>query len=42
MAMMCPLQHAEEKKGLCLHEKMMIGIGVLALAVIVGVRIFGI
>ncbi len=35
MAAMCPLSHREEKPGLCIHEKLMLGM-FAALAVLGG------
>lgn len=29
MAAMCPIDGCKKKKGLCIHDKMMIGAGVL-------------
>ncbi len=41
MAVLCPLLHANEKKGLCLHEKMLLAIVVLFLVVTAGEKILG-
>jgi len=35
MAKMCPLDGCHDRKGLCVHEKLMIGMGVLAMLTLV-------
>lgn len=36
MAAMCPIDGCRKKKGLCLHDKMMIAMGAMGILFIVG------
>lgn len=35
MAKMCPMRGCKEKEGMCIHEKMMIGLVVIIVLVII-------
>ena len=39
MAKMCPMSGCKDKPGMCIHEKMMLGLGVIIVIVIV-VKLF--
>jgi hypothetical protein len=42
MAMMCPLEGCKAKHGMCGHEKMMLGIAILAVVAVVAAKLSGV
>lgn len=40
MSLMCTLKGCKEKEGMCIHEKLMIGLVGIAILVILAIKLF--